>query len=127
MSYLIDELKKLSYNHIGDIDIEGSIIYGGLESKNTNEGILATWSTESLNITKYVVTTQNGMPWVAIDTVNRILYSAPWNSNSELNVYNMDTFESLGVITIINNDPNTIPGQSLPKEIQGGAFYEGGN
>lgn len=112
-----DELLKLTYNHIGDIDVLDGIIYGGLEAKNGN-GALAMWNTSNLQMIKYKITEDPDMPWVAIDPSTRKLYSCKWGDTDHLRVYNLDTFESLGT-------HDMLPGVQLPKEIQGGAFYEG--
>lgn len=128
-----DELKKRRFDHIGDIDVfEGNayyhqrvifsepilfagIIYGGFESSTESIGILAKWNATDLSFIGYTETTQNGMPWVAIDPATRLLYSAVWNDCCSLQVYNVDTFEHVGVVTAP---------AGLPKEIQGGAFYQ---
>jgi len=111
------ELKDAGYDHIGDIDVAEEVIYGGIEpKKNDNPGVLAKWSTADLSLISYKVTTQSGMPWVAVNVDSRLLYSAVWNSAHDLTVYDMDTFESKGFFTVP---------AGLPKEIQGGSFYKG--
>jgi hypothetical protein len=57
------ELQDLTYNHIGDIDILGGVIYGGLEDRNDGNGVLAAWDTQNLTMTRYRVTEQRDMPW----------------------------------------------------------------
>lgn len=91
------------------------IIYGGLESDKEDQGILAAWNATDLSLIRYTETTQKGMPWVAVDTTTRLLYSAVWNDCCQLQVYNVDTFEHVGTVTAKNG---------LPREIQGGAFYQ---
>lgn len=108
---------KLTYNHIGDIEVFEGIIYGGMEAKNGN-GILATWNTSDLTLLKYRVTEQKDMPWVAIHSETRRIYSAIWGDTDHLQLYDLDTFEFVGT-------HDMLPGVLLPKEIQGGAFYEG--
>jgi hypothetical protein len=58
-----DELTKLRYNHIGDIDHDQGIVYGGMETSDDNPGILGAWNATDLSIIKYVYTEQNGLPW----------------------------------------------------------------
>lgn len=58
-----DELTALRYNHIGDIDHDQGIIYGGMETSDHNPGILGAWNATDLSIIKYVYTEQDGMPW----------------------------------------------------------------
>ena len=58
-----DELKQLRYNHIGDIDHDQGIVYGGMETSDSDVGILGAWNATDLTIIKYVFTEQEGMPW----------------------------------------------------------------
>ena len=117
------ELKDQKYNHIGEIDHAEGVIFGGIEQKDGNGvqrnglGVLAKWSAKDLSLLGYSVTEQDGMPWVAVDTQSRQLYSAVWNSKQNLMVYDMDTLKSKGVVTV--------PEPGLPGEIQGGAFWNG--
>ena len=92
------------------------MVYGGLESSTEDTGILAAWNATDLSFILFTETMQKGMPWVAIDTSSRLLYSAVWNDRCQLQVYNVDTFEHVGSVTAPSG---------LPKEIQGGAFYQG--
>lgn len=112
-----EELRSLSYDHIGDIDVVDGIIYGGLEAReNTNNAVLATWNVTDLQMIRYKITTETyHMPWVAVDPSSKLIYSAIWNDCCELKIYNADTFEFVDNLTVNN----------LPGEIQGGAFYEG--
>lgn len=110
------ELRDLEYAHIGDIDIAEGVIYGGLEIKGGgyHPGVLAKWRTSDLSLINYSMTTMDGCPWVAINPKTRLLYSAVWNNMTNLTVFNMDTLEPVGVVTV----PTGLPG-----EIQGGAFW----
>ena len=76
------------------------------------------WNTSDLQMIKYKITDEVDMPWVAIDVSTRKLYSCRWGDTDHLQVYNMDTFDYLGT-------HDMLPGVLLPKDIQGGAFYEG--
>ena len=59
-----DDLTQLRYNHIGDIDHDQGIIYGGMEtSDNDDKGILGAWNATDLTFIKYVYTEQKGLPW----------------------------------------------------------------
>jgi hypothetical protein len=58
-----DELSQLRYNHIGGIDHDQGIIYGGMETSGSEGGVLGQWNATDLTIIKYVVTEQEGMPW----------------------------------------------------------------
>ena len=111
------ELSQRRYNHIGDIDVIDGIIYGGLESSNEPQGILAAWNATDLSLIRYKETTMKGMPWVAIDPKTRLLYSAVWNDCCKLQVYDLVTFDFVGTVATTNPE-------GLPREIQGGAFYE---
>jgi hypothetical protein len=111
-----EDLLKMTYNHIGDIDVLDGIIYGGMEAKDGN-GILATWNTSDLQLIRYRITEQKDMPWVAIKTDTRKIYSCAWGDTDRLQIYDLDSFEFVGIHEML-------PGVVLPKEIQGGAFYE---
>ena len=111
------ELKAQGYAHIGDIDIAEGVIYGGIEVKGgSHPGVLAKWRTSDLGLISYTLTSQDGMPWVAVNPKTRRLYSAVWNDRTNLTVYDMDSFEPLGVVSV--------PDPGLPGEIQGGAFWQ---
>jgi hypothetical protein len=58
-----EELTKLRYNHIGDIDHSGGIVYGGMETSDDDPGILGAWNATDLSLVKYVYTIQKGLPW----------------------------------------------------------------
>jgi hypothetical protein len=79
-------------------------------------GILAAWDAANLTITRYTVTEQDGMPWVAVNPETRKIYSAVWGDCCQFQIYDLDTFAHTGVLNVPNG---------LPKEIQGGAFFEG--
>lgn len=117
------ELLKLKYNHIGDIDVDSNngIIYGGIEkSGHEPNGIIAAWNTSDFSMIKYKVTTQDGMPWIAVDYVNKLLYSCVWNED-QLQVYDLDTFDLVKQVDLV---PSSSSSLGTPKEIQGGAFYK---
>lgn len=104
------ELKEKRYDHIGDITVGGGVLFGGLESSTVSTGILAAWDTETLDLIRYKETSQKGMPWVALSSVENVLYSAEWNNCCEFRRYNASTFEEL--------DPLQVTGTLLPPEIQ---------
>ena len=56
------------------------------------------------------------MPWVAANPDTRQLYSAVWGDCCNFQIYDLDTFEFAGTLNVP---------AGLPKEIQGGAFFEG--
>ena len=70
---------------------------------------------------KYRVTEQRDMPWVAVDRATRLIYSAVWNDQQQLQVYDLDSFSFVKTLPVNTDDNSPL----LPKEIQGGAFYEG--
>ena len=61
------------------------------------------------------------MPWVAVDKSTRLIYSAVWNDQQQLQVYDLDSFSFVKTLPVNTGDNSPL----LPKEIQGGAFYEG--
>jgi hypothetical protein len=67
------------------------------------------------------VTEQRDMPWVAVDKSTRLVYSAAWNDQQQLQVYDLDSFSFVKTLSVNTDDNSPL----LPKEIQGGAFYEG--
>lgn len=110
-----EELVKLRYNHIGDIDHDQGIIYGGMETSGSEVGILGAWNATDLTMIKYVYTEQKGLPWVAVNPSTRSLYANVWNQVDGIQIYDMDSFALKGKLT-------PAAGQTFPKEIQGGAF-----
>lgn len=107
-------MRTTSFADCENIILLGAI-YGGLESSEVSEGIIAAWNTSDLSLIKYKVTSQHKMPWVAVNPKTRLLYSAVWNDCCNLQVYNVDTFDFVGTLTAVNG---------LPAEIQGAAFFE---
>ena len=67
------------------------------------------------------MTEQRDMPWVAVDKSTRLVYSAAWNDQQQLQVYDLDSFSFVKTLSVNTDDNSPL----LPKEIQGGAFYEG--
>ena len=62
---------------------------------------------------RYTITTQSGMPWVAINPTTTTIYSAVWNDCCFLQIYNNDFS--------FNNTLQIKP--NLPSEIQGYCCY----
>ena len=116
------DLLKEEYNHIGDIDVDSKngIIYIGIEkSGHQPNGIIAALNSSDFSMIRYKVTTQEGMPWVAVDYNNKLVYSAVWNAD-QLQVYDLDTFDFVKQLDLIPSDEAI----GTPKEIQGAAFYK---
>ena len=116
------ELLKEEYNHIGDFDVDSNngIMYIGIEkSGHQPNGIIAALNTSDFSMIRYKVTTQQGMPWVAVDYNNKLVYSAVWNAD-QLQVYDLDTFDFVKQVDLIPFDQAI----GTPKEIQGAAFYQ---
>lgn len=111
-----DDLRELSYDHIGDMDVLDGVIYGGLEGGS--KGMLAAWNSTDLTFMRSKVTDMKGLPWVAVDPKTKLIYAAEWNECCFLQIYDTVTFEYVRDLPIAN-------GVVLPGEIQGGAFYEG--
>jgi len=116
------DLLKEEYNHIGDIDVDSKngIIYIGIEkSGHQPNGIIAALNSSDFSMIRHKITTQEGMPWVAVDYNNKLLYSAVWNAD-QLQVYDLDTFDFVKQLDLIPSDEAI----GTPKEIQGAAFYK---
>jgi hypothetical protein len=115
------ELLKLKYNHIGDFDVDSvnGILYGGIEmSGHQPNGIIGAWNTTDFSLIRYKVTTQAGIPWVAVDFKSKLIYSCVWNSQSLL-MYDLDTFDFIKQLDLIPSNIDI----GIPKEIQGASFY----
>lgn len=111
-----EDLRVEGYNHIGDIDVLDGILYGGIE--NGPEGLLGQWNTSNLQLISTTATKMKGVPWVAVEPNSRVLYTAEWNECCKLNMYDIDNnLQFLGTYDM----PSDL---ELPKEVQGGAFYE---
>ena len=112
-----EDYRVEGYDHIGDIDvmISSNEVVGGMEGGP--EGLLAKWNATDLSLLTTAPTGMNGVPWVAIDYNNRNIYTADWNECCTLNIFNVDTLAFV-------NTYNMPEGAELPKEIQGGAFFQ---
>ena len=112
-----EDYRAQGYDHIGDIDvmIDTNEVVGGLEGGP--EGLLAKWNASDLSLLRTAPTNMSGVPWLAIDYNNRNIYTAEWNECCALNIFNVDSLEFVGKYTMPQ-------GAELPKEIQGGAFFE---
>ena len=106
-----EELVKLGYNHIGDIDIVDGIIYSGIEG-GSGGAYLAAWNATDLSVMKFKITTMSGMPWVACDVKTRTAWASEWNEDRTFKRFNIDTFEA-------EEDYVMPDGVVLPSEIQG--------
>jgi len=113
------ELRDEGYDHIGDIEVDSGILYGGIEGGPT--GVLARWNTSTLELINYVkITQQKGVPWVTFNPDNKKLYAQEWNRQDMVNVYDPLTpnFDFVESIPIVN-------ATAYPKEVQGASFYQG--
>ncbi len=80
--------------------------------------LIASWNTSDLQLIKYKESNQDGIPWIAINPDDKILYTVNWCNCCVINRFDSQTFEQLEDIVLPE-------GIQLPNEIQGGAFYKG--
>ncbi len=111
-------------SHIGDIDYANGKLYAPIEDENVyNLPYIAIFDPVTLKYTgeKHLLP-QNllteGVPWVAVDPARGLLYTAEWENDKVLNVFDLNTFELV----------RTVPLQSVTPtltRIQGAKIYNG--
>jgi hypothetical protein len=119
------ELSSLGFDHIGDIDINGDIIYASLDSEAADyqNGHVALFNANDLSYTGQLFRL-NGAPtnphddvasWVAVDGANGLGYGKEWANGNTINVYNLSDWSFSDTITM---------DRSL-RNIQGAKVFEG--
>ena len=110
------ELTEQGYDHIGDIEVNNGVLYGGVEGGPT--GIIGCWNTTTLEMINYIkITEQKGMPWVTVNPNTNLLYTSEWSNTERIHIY--DTANNcayMGYLIIANPE-------EYPKEVQGASFY----
>ena len=111
-------------SHIGDIDYANGKLYAPIEDENVyNLPYIAIFDPVTLKYTgeKHLLP-QNllteGVPWVAVDPARGYLYTAEWENDKVLNVFDLNTFELI----------RTVPLQSVTPtltRIQGAKIFNG--
>lgn len=90
---LPSELKKLDYDHIGDISVQNGIIYAPVENKPETDPLVLLYDAETLEYTGtyYAVDwtyLKDGIAWCATD--ENYLYTSQFNEADKIIVYNID-------------------------------------
>lgn len=122
MNAIPQELKEqFGSAHIGGISYWNKTIYAAIEdSKVWKYPIVALFDSTTLEFTgKYYRLSAelqiNGVPWIAVDSVNGYIYSAQRDNSPALIAYDIQTLEFVKTIPL-----------SLPvHKIQGGEMYKG--
>lgn len=116
-----DELKEQTFNHLGGCTYFEGKIYVAVEDMFRKHPCIAVFDADTLTFTgEYKILDEsiqpNGnLPWCAVDTDNRILYTGVSRDGEFVNALNIDTLE------LIEQKPIE---HSLHR-IQGAEFYKG--
>lgn len=119
---LTDEIvEKYGSKHIGGISYYNGLIYASLEdSKKWNHPVIALYDAKTLKFTgeAHEMPTEylsRGIPWVAVDAENKLLYSSYSKTAEVICCFDLETFEYVGRLQL-----------SVPIDaIQGGDVYGG--
>jgi hypothetical protein len=108
------ELNQKSINHIGDISYYEGKIYAPLEDgPKYQHPNVAIYNATSLNLEKYfelsTMLQPDGVPWVAVDPINKFLISSQYSEVTKINVYDLATLKPLKQI-LISKKINSIQG-----------------
>lgn len=116
-----DKLAALGVKHIGGISVYNGILYASLEdSKVYHHPVIALYDANTLEFTGtyYELPTERhtkGVPWVAVDSENGILYAADWNNLTGVYMYDLETMDYVGELKYSEEIKN----------VQGGEVYNG--
>jgi len=115
------DLGGMGLNHIGDIDYFDGKIYAPIEDGSAYlHPYVVTYEADTLQATgdRFALDRDRlmeGVPWVAIDPVRQVAYTAEWNDTTRLNVHRLSDF----AIT------STVPLSRTVGRIQGAKVYKG--
>jgi len=86
------ELKTEGYNHVGDIDVVGKLIYAPLEQGDYTRGeqVTAIYKVKNLKLVEFIRVPQNENSFVALDPETMIAYSFMDFSGQELLLYDVE-------------------------------------
>lgn len=105
------------YNHLGDCQFSNGLIYFPVEEPSYTKPAIFIYELHGSSI-KYIASnaqsSQEHMPWIAMDSSSQLLYSSNYDNVTTLQVYN----------TALNFIKDVTLSTTLSK-VQGGAFYEG--
>lgn len=100
------ELRLQGSNHIGGIDYLNGVLYAPIEDGDKYQHpYVVLFDAQTLVPTgqQYQLPVElqpDGVPWLAIDEANGVIYSAPWNPVFALNVYDLHTLAFLRQIPL---------------------------
>jgi hypothetical protein len=89
------EIADLGGNHIGDIDVNGGLLYAPIEDGTaflhpyivTYRADTLEWTGDSWLLPQELLT--KGVPWVAVDGPRKLLYTAEWDPTERINVFDL--------------------------------------
>ncbi|KJE94705.1 hypothetical protein CAOG_05307 [Capsaspora owczarzaki ATCC 30864] len=94
-------VSALGYNHIGDIDIYNGVLYAPIEEDSYTRPAIVTYDPMTLEYTGLVQTTQKHMPWVAVSSLYKFLFSSEFDNVTSLYVYQVENLK-MGLFTILD-------------------------
>ncbi len=126
---LTDEIvEKYGSKHIGGISCYNGLIYASLEdSKKWNHPVIALYDAETLEFTgeAHEMPTEylsRGIPWVAVDAENKLLYSSYSKTAEVIHCFDLETFEYVGGLQL------SVPIDAIQGgDVYGGKLYVGSN
>ncbi len=126
---LTDEIvEKYGSKHIGGISYYNGLIYASLEdSKAWNHPVIALYDAQTLEFTGEAHEMPNdiltrGIPWVAVDAANGLLYSSYSKTAEVIYCFSLKTIEYVGELKL-SDSIDAIQGG----EVYGGKLYVGSN
>ncbi|MBQ6264799.1 MAG: hypothetical protein IJK60_05060 [Clostridia bacterium] len=121
MSAIPDEFKT-SYqsDHIGGIDCFGGKIYAAVEGDGYKYNFVLVYDCKTLEYTGeyYNLTSEyltDGIPWLAVDGENKLLYTSKFSDVGEILVYDLESMQLTDKVEL----------SRTVDRIQGGSVYEG--
>lgn len=123
-----DELKALGIKHIGGISVYNGTLYAALEdSKVWRHPVIALYDAETLKYKGiyYELSSErhtHGVPWVAVDGENGIIYAGDGRNYGSVFKYDINTLEYIGELTFSEQVEKAQGG-----EVHGGRLYLGTN
>ena len=104
-------------DHIGGIDCAGGKIYAAVEGEGYKYNFVLVYDCETLEYTGeyYNLTSEHltdGIPWLAVDRENNLLYTSKFSDVNEILVYNLESMQMFKTLEL-NETVNRIQGGSV--------------
>ena len=121
MSAIPEEFRtEYQSDHIGGIDCAGGKLYAAVEGEGYKYNFVLVYDCKTLEYTGefYNLTSEHltdGIPWLAVDGENNLLYTSKFSDVSEILVYDLESMEL----------SKTIELKETVNRIQGGSVYDG--